>query len=102
MPWLLNEHVKIAVGDTLYGARVMREYIHETYGTIVIAPPHPKQKRKLLAGWQLFLLNYRPKIESALDYLKNYLHLVTSFPRSVKGYLLHYVRILLGYQLLAL
>lgn len=102
MPNLLNEHARIAVGDTLYGARVMREIIHERYGTIVIAPPHPKQRRKIAAPWQIELLNVRPKIESVFDYLKEHLHLVTSFARSIRGYFVHYIRILLAYQIMAL
>lgn len=101
MPTLLNRHTKLAVGDTLYGARVMREKIWEKYGTIVIAPPHPKQKKKIISPWQFALLNLRSKIESVYDVLKEHLHLVTSFARSIKGYLFHYVRILLGYQILA-
>jgi hypothetical protein len=95
---ILNEHCKLAVGDTLYGARVMGEIIREKYGTVIIATPHPKQNKKVAAPWQLALLNARSKIESVFDYLKNHLHLVSSFPRSMGGYLLHYVRILLAYQ----
>lgn len=100
MPKILNRHTKIAVGDTLYGARVMRERIFEHYGTIILAPPHPKQRRKLMTQWQHFLLKARRKIECVFDYLKEHLGLVSSFPRSVRGYLLHYVRILAGYQFL--
>ena len=102
MPKILNEHTRVAVGDTLYGARVMGRKIWETYGTVIIAPPHPKQKKKILTDWQYLLLRMRPKIESAFDYLKEHLHFVTSFPRSVKGYLFHYLRVLLGYQIMAL
>lgn len=99
---LLNEHTKIAVGDTTYGARVMREIIWERYGTVIIAPPHPKQTKKIAALWQNELLSMRSKIEAVFDVLKQHLHLVTSFARSVKGYLLHYIRILLSYQIVAL
>jgi len=102
MPKLLNRHATIAVGDRLYGARVMGERIHERYGTIVIAPPHPKQRRKIASPWQIELLNLRPKIESVFDYLKEHLHLVTSFARSVTGYFVHYIRILLAYQIMVL
>ena len=97
---LVNEDTRVAVGDGTYNAGVMREHIWETFGTIIIAPPHPKQKRKVLAGWQYLLLLMRPKIESVFDYLKEHLGLVTSFPRSVKGYLFHYLRVLFGYQLM--
>lgn len=99
MPHLVNRYTKIAVGDTLYGASVMGRILWEQFGTIVVAPPHYKQKKKLMTEWQFILLNMRSKIESAFDYLKEHLHLVTSFPRSPLGYLLHYIRILLGYQI---
>jgi len=99
---LLNKHAKIAVGDTTYGAKVMGRIIWERYGCVVIAPPHPKQRKKLATLWQNELLSYRSKIEAVFDILKNHLHLVTSFARSVTGYLMHYVRILLAYQIVAL
>jgi len=102
MPRILNGHCRVAVGDTLYGASVMRKKIWRAYGTIVIATPHPKQKRKIAAPWQIDLLNMRSKIESVFDYLKEHMHLVSSFPRSITGYLVHYVRVLLGYQIMAL
>jgi len=102
MPRILNRHTRLAVGDTSYGAKVMGRRIWEEYGTVVIAPPHPSQKRKLMATWQHLLLEYRSKIESAFDLLKEHLHFVSSFPRSVAGYLLHYVRVLSGYQVQAL
>jgi Transposase DDE domain len=102
MPKLLNQHCRLAVGDTLYGAKVMGKIIRDNYGTVIIAPPWPTQKQKVSTPWQIDLLNQRSKIECIFDYLKEHLHLVTSFPRSVRGYVLHYVRILLGYQIMAL
>jgi hypothetical protein len=95
---LLNKHARLAVGDTLYGASVMRERMWRRYGTIIIAPPHPKQKKKITTSWQIDLLNQRSKIESVFDILKEHLHLVSSFPRSMAGYLVHYIRVLLSYQ----
>lgn len=102
MPKLLNKRTQVAVGDSHYGAAVMRRIIWERYGTIVIAPPHWKQRKKVMTAWQHLLLSRRSKIEAVFDVLKQHLHLVSSFPRSPQGYLLHYVRILLGYQVLAL
>jgi hypothetical protein len=101
-PYLLNKNTKIAVGDTTYGGKAMNDHIFEEYGTIIIAPPHPKQDKKLIAAWQKLLLDMRSKIECTFDYLKNHLGLVSSFPRSPKGYLFHYLRIILGYQLMTL
>jgi hypothetical protein len=100
LPFLVEGETKIVVGDTHYGASVMGRRMWEEKGVFVVAPPHPKQRKKLLACWQLLLLRARPKIESAFDYLKNHLGLVTSFPRSAAGYLFHYLRILLAYQLM--
>lgn len=85
IPHLLNSKTKIAVGDSHYGASVMRKKIWQQYGTVIIAPPHYKQKKKLMAPWQHALLNMRSKIEAVFDVLKQHLLLVSSFPRSVHG-----------------
>lgn len=100
LPSLVNKNTKVAVGDSGYNASVMRKKIFEKYGTLIVAPPHYKQDKKLMTWWQDILLKMRPKIESVFGYLKEHLNLVTSFPRSVKGYLFHYIRILLGYQIM--
>jgi len=102
LPELIDHTTKLAVGDIHYGGIVMREYVHEQFGTVVLTKPHPKQKRKIMMQWQSILLDWRTKIEAVFDRLKEHLHLVSSFPRSINGYLLHYVRILLSYQILAL
>lgn len=102
LPFLVRKGVKVVVGDTLYGAKVMRKKIHDAFKTIIISPPWPKQKRKIATPLQNFLLSQRSRIESVFGILKERLHLVTSFPRSVRGYFVHYVRILLGYQIMAL
>ena len=101
LPHIINGQ-KILVGDTLYGASVMRKHIWKEYGTIIISPPWPTQKKKVTTPWQNALLNIRSKIESVFDYLKNHLHLVSSFPRSMGGYLVHYLRVLVSYQIMAL
>lgn len=102
LPRLLNEHAEIIVGDTLYGASVMRKIMHDAFGVSIISPPWPKQNKKIATCFQNFLLSERSRIESVFGILKTQLNLVTSFPRSVFGYFVHYVRILLGYQIVAL
>ncbi len=102
LPNLLNDNVKILVGDTLYGASVMRKIMHKKYRTIIISPPFPKQDKKMATPFQNHILSERSRIESVFGILKTRLHLVSSFPRSVRGYFVHYIRILLGYQILAL
>ena len=99
IPHLVNDAAVIAVGDGGYNARVMRQKMWREHRTFILAPPQKKQK-KLMTEWQLLMLRMRPKIECTFDYLKEHLNLVSSFPRSVMGYFVHYVRILLGYQLM--
>lgn len=98
LPKLVKNGVKIFVGDSHYGASVMRKHIWENFKTIIIAPPHHTQKKKIATLFDNALLSARSKIESVFDILKEHMHLVTSFPRSVKGYFLHYLRVLLAYQ----
>jgi hypothetical protein len=71
----------------------------KTHGTYILTPAFYRQT-KLMAEWQKELLSQRSCIESTFDYLKEHLHLVTSFPRSVYGYLAHYAMVLLGYQVM--
>jgi hypothetical protein len=99
MERLVNRHTKILVGDSHYGGSVQRKRLWKNFRCLVVAPPHYKQKNKLMAGWQHLLLTLRPKIEATFGKLKEQCFLVTSFPRSVQGYFVHYVRVLLGYQL---
>ncbi len=100
IPYPVNERTKVAVGDTGYRSRPLHKKIRKAFGTFILTPPHYKQKKQLLTRSQLKLLRRRPKIETVFDYLKQHLHLQTSFPRSMQGYALHYLRILLDYQLL--
>lgn len=99
IPHLVNDATIIAVGDGTYNASVMRRKMWQEHQAYILAPPHPKQNKKVLEQWQLILLHKRTKIECTFDYLKEHLLLETSFPRSVEGYALHYIRILLAYQL---
>ena len=100
IPHLVNGATNVAVGDGGYIASVMRRNMWQEHKAFILSPPHPAQTKKVLANWQLKLLHARPKIECVFDYLKEHLLLVTSFPKSVHGYAVHYVRILLAYQLM--
>lgn len=101
IPYLVNEFTRTAVGDSGYRS-ALHKRLHRMYGTIFVVPPHYKQLKQVMTDSQWKLLKRRPKIETVFDYLKQHLHLQTSFPRSMQGYALHYLRILLGYQLLVL
>jgi hypothetical protein len=101
IPYLVNQHARVAVGDTGYRSALHKK-LHKLWGTIFVVPPHYKQRKQVMTRSQWKLLKRRPKIETVFDYLKQHLHLQSSFPRSMQGYALHYLRILLGYQLLVL
>lgn len=95
---LVNPSTRVVVGDAGYTAKVTRRHIWRDFRCLVISPPRPKQVW-MMAKWQHILLTLRPKIEAVFGQLKGQAHLVTSFPRSVRGYFVHYLRVLLGYQL---
>ena len=96
---LVDKQTKIIVGDSHYGGSVPRHYLWRDYGVLVVAPPHQSQSHKIIAGWQLKLPRMRPRIEAVFGLLKERFALVTHYPRSKAGYLAHYLRCLLGYQL---
>lgn len=102
LPHLIKGSRKLAVGDTGYNSTAMRRSLWDEYQIYILAPPWPNQRTQLLTQWQRTLLSWRSKIEAVFDQLKEHRHLQSSFPRSPLGYLLHYVRILLGYQVAAL
>ncbi len=100
IPHLVNDATVVAIGDGGYTASVMSRKMWREHHAYILSPPHPKQTKKVLERWQLTLLQARPRIECVFDYLKEHLLLVTSFPRSVNGYAVHYIRTLLAYQLM--
>ena len=75
LPYLVNDATRIVVGDGSYTASVMSRKLWREHHTYVLSPPHPKQHKKILAKWQLLLLQARPKIECSFDYLKEHLFL---------------------------
>lgn len=102
IPKLVDSHTRIAVGDSGYRSTPLHRKVRKAFGTFILTPPHYTQRKQVMTEGQRKLLKRRPKIEAVFDYLKQHLHLQSSFPRSVQGYALHYLRILLGYQLLVL
>jgi len=59
-----------------------------------------KNTKRLATFLDICLLNLRPRIESLFSILKERLGLVTSLPRSVDGYLAHYIHTIFGYLML--
>ncbi|MGB4800591.1 MAG: IS982 family transposase [Candidatus Saccharimonadales bacterium] len=97
--YLANAQTRILVGDSHYGGSVQRKRPWKHFGCLVVAPPHYKQQKQVAAAWQILLLRMRPKIEATFGRLKDHFFLVTSFPRSVRGYFVHYLQALLGCQM---
>ena len=93
---LVNRATRVVVGDSHYAAKPMVKRLWKRHGIVVVAN---NRKRAVMTDWQRFLLNLRPKVEAAFGRLKDHGHLVTSLPRSISGYFVHYLRVLLGYQL---
>lgn len=56
-----------------------------------------KNMKKLASFLDICLLNLRPRIETLFSLLKERLGLITSLPRSVDGYLAHYIHVIFGY-----
>lgn len=94
---LVNGMTRMVVGDAGYTAKVTQRHIWRDFHCLVVSPPRPKQ-HWTMSGWQHRLLKKRPKVEALFDHLKDQMHLVSSLPRSVHGYAVHYLRVLLGYQ----
>lgn len=55
IPYLVNDATVIAVGDGTYNASVMRRKMWREHRAYILAPPHYKQKSKVLKQWQLLL-----------------------------------------------
>ena len=99
MSKLVNPATEVLVGDSHYGIGHWRQKLMHRYGVRIVAPPHYSQKGKLMTPADSKLLRARSKIEAVFGLLKGKHSLVTSYPRSHLGYLAHYLRTLLGYQL---
>jgi len=59
-----------------------------------------KSSLRLASFLDICLLNLRPRIETLFSILKERLGLITSLPRSVDGYLSHYIHTIFGYLML--
>jgi hypothetical protein len=98
LKYLVNVTTSVVVADAGYTAQVTRRHVWRDFHCLVISPPRPGQVW-MMATWQHLLLQARPKIEAVFGSLKERSYFVTSFPRSIQGYFVHYLRVLLGYQL---
>lgn len=86
----------IILADAGYLSPTLEEKAHERLNILLTSTR--KNMKKLATAFHIFLLNLRPRIESVFSVLKERLGLVTSLPRSIKGYFSHYIRTIFSYM----
>jgi len=84
------------MADAEYISEKLAKEFYELTGNILMAKPR-KNMKKLMTAWQDKLYATRMLIELNFRNLKEFYGLVTSLPRSVKGYLANYIHSLLAY-----
>jgi len=88
-------HHSIIVADAGYIAPTLEKKAAKN-GNILLTCMR-KNMKKLSTFLDICLLNLRPRIEVLFSLLKERLGLITSLPRSVDGYLAHYIHVIFGY-----
>ena len=94
---LLSQLRGLVVADAAYISTPLREKLWEL-GLLLLTPLR-KNMKGLASLEQTQHFSRRSIIETVVSVLKDRLGLVTSLPRSLDGYLSHYVLVLLAYQL---
>ena len=88
----------ILVADAGYVSKKMEQDMSIPYKRIVLIRPY-KTMKKIATFWQLAIYRGRFQIEFDFRSLKLFHGLVTSMPRSIKGYLANYIHSLLSFVL---
>jgi len=89
----------IIVADAGFVSKELERKANENNNLLITAVR--RNMKTLHTIWQNSCLNMRSRIESVFGDLKERLGLVTSLPRSVNGYLAHYIRSIFGYMVLS-
>ena len=89
------EYHSTVVGDAGY---VSKEYTKKANNMRIYFVTATRKNMKVLATvYHRKLLNLRSKVETVFSVLKERYHIVISLPRSVNGYLAHYIRSIFSY-----
>lgn len=88
-------HNSIMIADAGYISKKLTEKAQQNNNVLLTCLR--KNTRKLASFLDICLLNLRPRIEVLFSILKERLGLVTSLPRSVNGYIAHYIHVIFGY-----
>ena len=89
----------IFVADAGYISKELAEEFHIEGKRFLLAKPRANMK-KIITAFEEKLYSTRMLIEINFRQLKLFYGLVTSLPRSVKGYLANYIYSLLAYQII--
>lgn len=90
----------IIIADAGYLSPTLEKNAHAKQSILLTGTR--KNMKKLVTPLHIFLLNLRVKIEHLFSVIKERYGLITSLPRSEKGYLAHYTRTIFGYLLIPL
>src|SRR3989338_5538407 len=95
----MNDRLRgLFVADAGYVSRELAEDFYIEHERLLITAVRANMK-KLATFWEIALLNLRMRVEINFRMLKVCYGLVTSFPRSVDGYLTHYLAAILAHLL---
>ncbi|HZA25157.1 MAG TPA: IS982 family transposase [Dehalococcoidia bacterium] len=94
---LLSQLQGLVVADAAYVSATLRQKLWDL-GVLLLTPLR-KNMKGLASLEQMGQLKGRSIIETVFSVIKERLGLVTSLPRSLDGYLVHYILVLLAYQL---
>jgi hypothetical protein len=91
-------HDSIIVGDAGYVSSELDTKANKNNNILLTAKR--KNMKTMAEDWQNKAMNMRSRIETVFDVLKERYNLVTSLPRSINGYLAHYIRCLFSYMVM--
>lgn len=93
----LNEIEKsIVLADAGYLSTILEQKAKETNNFLLTCSR--KNMKKVVTPLHILLLNLRIRVENSFSVLKERFGLITSLPRSIKGYFAHYIRVIFAYM----
>lgn len=93
--FLVRLRHSILIADAGYCSRPLEIKAAKNHNVLITCIRN--NMKKLASYLDICLLNLRPRIEVLFSILKERLGLITSLPRSIDGYLAHYIHTIFGY-----
>ena len=87
----------LVIADAGYCSKKLEKKAHKNNNILITCMR--KNMKKLASFLDICLLNVRSRVETLFSLLKERLGLITSLPRSVDGYLAHYIHVIFGYMM---